>query len=358
MTHRLASRVAVGDEAMALLHELADWVDARSEAFSTSSAWLLAAGENLPGQPVVITVRDGATPVALAALAVAQRRGARRIELLGGELNDYGQLFHDDETAATALADAIAAWVLVQHRWSLSLDQLPVDDPVARAIAARLGGILEPGQPMPRISGVGTDYRLSRNRRRSGNKAANRMEADGRRWELLAVADVPGLERWLPAIGDVRRGRDHACGRRSQLDDPHGRAFYEAFVRAAVQAGHAVLHLVLVDDQVAGYNVVLHDGPVHRLFDGRVAEDLLRYQGGVLCDLRAVHDAGEDPAVTTFDWLRGRTESKFGNDEIHRIGVQAASHRWVTAVGEWEGAARRRIKAVLPETAVRKLVAR
>jgi CelD/BcsL family acetyltransferase involved in cellulose biosynthesis len=358
MTPRLSSRVAVGDEAVALLHELADYVDARSEAFSTSSAWLLAAAEHLAVEPVVVTVRDGGTPVALAALGVAQRRGARRIELLGGELNDYGQLFHDDETAGAVLADAVATWVRAQHRWSLSFDQLAADDPVALALVARLGGGFVPGPPMPRITGVGTDYLLSRNRRRSVKKAVNRLERDGCEWELVSVDDRDGLARWLAPVIEARRERDHASGRRSHMDDLHGRAFYEAFLHERFAQGRGALHVLVIDGEVAGYNIVMRDGAVHRLIDGRVADSLQRYQGGMLCDVRAVAEATDDPAVTTFDWLRGETDSKFGNDEIRRVGLQAASHRWVTAVGEWEGAARRRIKAVLPETAVRKLVAR
>lgn len=358
MTQRLASRVAVGDEAVALLHELTEYVDARSEAFCTSSAWLLAAAEHLAAEPVLVVVRDGGAPVAVAALGTEQRRGARRIELLGGELNDYGQLFHDDEQAGAALADAIATWLLAQHRWSLSLGQLAAADPVALALAARLGGDLEPGAPMPQIEGPGTDYRVSKSRRRNATKVANRLTSGGHDWRIVDVVDVDGIDQWLPRVIAVRQIRDHGCGRRSLLDDAGGQAFYETFVRGAFARGRARLALLLVDGEVAGYSMVMHDGAVDRLYDGRVAEGLLHFHGGMICDLHVVARAAEDPKVTRFDWLRGSGESKFGNAEIHRVGLRADSHRWVRAVGEWEGAARRRIKAVLPETAVRKLVAR
>ncbi len=102
----------------------------------------------------------------------------------------------------------------------------------------------------------------------------------------------------------------------------------------------------------------MYDGTVHRLFDGRVAEDFQRYRGGMVCDLMAVTRAGEDPSVTTFDWLRGITPAKFANHEVRRVGLRAASSALVTVVQDWEDAARRRIKAALPEAAVRKLVAR
>jgi hypothetical protein len=62
--------------------------------------------------------------------------------------------------------------------------------------------------------------------------------------------------------------------------------------------------------------------------------------------------------VTTFDWLRGSSEAKFGNHVSRRVGLRAASSALVTVVQDWEDAARHRIKAALPDAAVRKLVAR
>ena len=78
----------------------------------------------------------------------------------------------------------------------------------------------------------------------------------------------------------------------------------------------------------------------------------------MVCDLMAASRAVECPDVTTFDWLRGVTPSKFGNHVNHQMGLRAASSALVTAAQDWEDAARRRIKAALPGAAVRKLVAR
>jgi hypothetical protein len=102
----------------------------------------------------------------------------------------------------------------------------------------------------------------------------------------------------------------------------------------------------------------MYDGTAHRLFDGRVADEFQRYRGGMVCDLMAVTRAVEDPGVTTFDWLRGITPAKFGNHESRRVGLTAVSSAMVTVAQDWEDAARRSIKAVLPGAAVRKLVAR
>ncbi|GAA3824190.1 GNAT family N-acetyltransferase [Nocardioides panacisoli] len=359
MTADLLSTVATGDAARAELGRLVTYVDRHSVAFCTSSWWLEAAARLLPAEPVVITVRAGPAPVAVAALGVTKKRGARRISLLGGELNDYGQLFHDDEPAAVALGEAIAAWTAEQGRWSLDLDQLPPGDPVAGVLVDRLGASLGEGPPMPQIAGLGTDYRISRNRVRNAQKAINRVEADGRTWARLTIEDAEVVDRWLPRVVELRRGRDHGVGRRSHLDDPAARSFYTAVVREAVARGRAAMNLFLVDDDLlAGYSVVMFDGATHRFFDCRVADDHQRYRGGSVCELMAVTRARDAEDVTGFDWLRGRTEAKFGNDELFRVRVTASSHRSVVAIDEWEQATRQRVKAVLPAAAVRRLVAR
>ena len=359
MTVTLVSDVVAGDRAVARLQQLAAYVDRHSAAFCTSSGWLDAAARHLPGRPVVITVRAGEDPVGLAALSVTTRRGVQRVELLGGDLNDYGQLFHDDPVAAEELAEAIAAWLAGQRRWSLSLGQLAEDDPALAALARRLpGASVHVGPPMPRITGIGTDYVVSRNRRKKIKNATNRIEADGHGWETVVVDDPAALERWLPAVTELRRRRDHGSGRRSHLDDAQVLAFYTTVVGRLVSCGRARMYLLLVDGQVAGYSLAVLDGEVRRLYDGRVAEQFQAYRGGMVCDLLAVTDAADDPAVVTFDWLRGRTESKFGNAELRRVDLRATSHALVATVDEWEQSARRRIKAALPDAALRRLVAR
>lgn len=356
-----SSDVATGDAAREQLRELADFIDALSTAYCTTSAWLSAAARHLPGEPAIITVRDeGGRPAAVAALTRARRRGVWQIALLGGEFNDYGQLYHDSEESAIALAEALAGWVTSEHRWwALDLQQLADDDPVLGGLATVLPtAVTVPGSPIPQIDGIGTDYLVSRNRRRKANNALNRVDADGRHWEQLAIRDRAGLDRWLPVVIDVRRTRDHACGRRSHLDDAAARAFYEAFVRDLCDAGALTLDLFLVDGRVAGYGMVVEEPGVHRVFDGRVADGLEHYRGAIVCDLAAVARASDDPTVSTFDWLRGRTDGKFGNHEVHRVHLRATSGATVDRLARWDRAARTSVKEVLPEGVLRRIAAR
>jgi CelD/BcsL family acetyltransferase involved in cellulose biosynthesis len=355
------SRVSTADAARARIRELAGFLDAHSTAYCTTSAWLAAAAAHLPGEPVVLTVAaDDGPVVGAAVLSRTRRRGVSRVELLGGAFNDYGQLHHDDPAAADALTVALADWLEHEHgAWSLDLAQLPGDDAVVVGLAGRLARArVEPGPPIPQIRGIGTDYLVSRNRRRKANNALNRITADGRHAEQLAVRDSAALERWLPLVIDVRRQRDHACGRRSHLDDPAVRAFYETFVRDLCAAGSLTLDLLLVDGAIAGYGMVVEEAGVHRIFDGRVADGLEHYRGAVVCDLAATARASADPSVSTFDWLRGRTDGKFGNHEVHRVHLRATSGATVDRLDRWEQSARTRVKAILPTRALRRIAER
>lgn len=354
-----APPVATGAEAIAVLRDLASYVDARAEAFSARSSWLIAAATHLAGEPVVVVAHEDGQVVGLAALSVTRHRGTARVTLLGGDLNDYGQLHHDGPCAARALAGALVDWLRTQRRWSLDLTQLAPEDPALAALVRLLpDAVVSPGAPMPRIEGVGTSYRVKRDRRRKATGAFNAAGRDGLRAEKIVLDDLAGLERWLPDLVEVRRTRDHASGRRSQLDDPGVLAFHTCVVRGAVAAGAGVVHVMLVEGEVAGFVTVLVDGDAHRLLDGRVADRWLAYRGGTVCDIEAVLRAQDDPQVHTFDWLRGWTEAKFGNAEVVRAGLHASSHPSVDRLDRWEAGARRRLKAALPEAAVRRIVSR
>ncbi|NHA01055.1 GNAT family N-acetyltransferase [Nocardioides sp. W3-2-3] len=148
------------------------------------------------------------------------------------------------------------------------------------------------------------------------------------------------------------------AGGAARLDDPGTLAFHTEVLRTAFAAGAGVVHLMLVEGEVAGFVTVLVDGDAHRLYDGRVADRWLAYRGGTVCDIEAVLRAQDDPDVRTFDWLRGWTEAKFGNAEVVRSGLRASSHASVDRLDRWEAAARRRVKAALPEAAVRRIVSR
>ena len=350
--------IRAGADALVALDEAADFVEHHSVAYCTGTPWLQAAAQHLPGEPVVITVGAGGTTDGLAALTRRRRHGVWWIELLGGDLNDYGQ-FHVEDAAAAMLADAVVGWVRTHRHWVLDLAQLAPDDPVAARIRALLPNTTVcAGPAMPRIENIDPGFRVSRNRRRQIANAKNRLAADGHDWRWVTVDDAAQLEPWLDRAVEVRRRRDHSLGRRSHLDNEPMRAFYRATVRDIVTRGRGVLDLVVVGESVLGYCVVVFDGGTHRMIDARVAEDWKRYRGGSLCDIQALVRAANDPCVRTFDWLRGEDESKVADARIRRVAVRAVSSRWVEVPERSQAALRRGVKALLPAALVRRLVDR
>ena len=342
-----------------MLADHAAFIDARASAFSTSSSWLGAAADFLPTEPVVVTVRSAGELAGLAALGVTQRVRLRSITMLGGELNDYTQFFVAGDDAVAGLAFAVADWVSSHRWWSLSLGQLPAGDPVLAALAALLPrAAIEPGAEMPRIEGLKDGYAVNRNRRGKVRNAMNRMTTDGRACERLTITDPDLLAHWLPRVIDVRRERDHGVGRRSQLDDPGTCAFYGHVVAEAVRSGRGQVNLVLIDGAVGAYTIVMADGSTHRLFDGRVANDLQHYWGGLVANMMAVTNAIEAPGVDTFDWLRGKSIDKFGTAELRREGLRATSHRLVSSVDVGRAALKAKVKDALPDEVLRRLASR
>ncbi|GAB4003843.1 GNAT family N-acetyltransferase [Nocardioides ultimimeridianus] len=351
-------RIDHGGDAVQTLQEAAGLIDAASEAFSTSSTWYVVAATTLPGDHVVISVRDAGRVVALAALTRHTRHGVARIEMLASEYNDYAGFALEDPTYAPGLAAAIASWVRSHRRWSLSLQQLPEHDPTVAALRTLLPEAqLAAGPPMPRISGIGTTYQVSRNRRRNVNNAINRAVTDGRSAHTLTLTELPAIDAWLDRVMVARRGRDNGIGRRSHLDLPGVEDFLRGYLRAAAAEGRVILHLFVIDGtELGGYGIVLVDGDAHRMFDGRVAHEHQRYKGGVVSDVEAAVDASVRPEIVTFDWLRGSSEAKFGNDVLHRYGLVATSHRALARADRLASRSRGLVKAALPHRVRERLV--
>ncbi|GAB2987266.1 GNAT family N-acetyltransferase [Nocardioides montaniterrae] len=342
----LRARVLLGAEAVAALRGAAVLIDARSAEFCTSSAFLVAAAELLPTTPTVLVVERRGEVVAVAPLAIVRRWPVTRVGFLGGEHVDYCRFFAVDDAAARVLGDALADWLGTLRVWALDLAQLDPADATLARLAGRLSAELTEGPPMPRIEDLPA-YAIGRTWRKHVSSAANRLRADGRVGEDLVVATPAELDRWLPRIVAVRRERDHGQGRRSQLDDPAVLAFYERVVREAVAAARCRIHLQVVDGEIGGFSTIMIDGDIHRIFDGRVAEHLQRYKGGITTSVRSVQDAVASGA-RTYDWLRGESAVKFANAEVRRTSLGAVSHPLVRTIDEVRADTRSRLKAIVP----------
>ncbi len=337
--------VTTGAEALRTLEDHADAIDGSTQAFCQRSSWLLRAARLLPGDPLVVAVHeDGALTGFLAATAQRGRR-VTRIELLGGDLNDYAPMFATSHHAAQQVATAFVDWLGTQRRWLVEIDQ--IDDPaLAAELAARLGASPVDGAAMPRIVQL-ADFTPSKSARKANRKTANRLDVDGRDWHFDrfgsdAPADLVG------SLVALRRERDHASGRRSHLDDPARRDFYLETVHDLLGRGLATIHTLTIDDVLAAYVIGLRDQFVHRVWDGRVAVGYERYRAGIACTWRMREDAQADPLVDTLDWLRGSNPEKIHNDVVTLPCLRATSHRSVDRVDRWTTATRSGLKSLVP----------
>ncbi|MDQ1446365.1 MAG: hypothetical protein QOI20_2829 [Acidimicrobiaceae bacterium] len=274
---------------------LATWVDASLDA----EPWLVW----LPGS-------DGRMEAA-ALLARSRRRLAGASILgLGHGTSDRSVCFPSrTPAAAIALAAAVADALSREHGpWSLVVEQQPADDPAVVALAR----LLRParaeagdGCPVLRVEGRALSDYSTKKTRRDVRQARERIEAEGRTVSVDRLVDRTAIERALPEAIDLHRRRDHAAGRRSDLDHPARRAFYERAVALHAERGEVELWLVRIDGVLAAYDVAFIDGRAYRIWDGRIAPDLTRFAPGHLSRQAIVERALADPGIDQIDWMRG-----------------------------------------------------
>lgn len=284
------------------------------------SAWSRAWGR--PEELVELRRPAGVSPsqgrpdelLGVAPLATRRRAGGTEVMVLGGDSADHARLPAATDGDARALADLVAERLQqLPGRWHLRLAHLPPADPVAQRLAevlpgARLCLAADRASPWVRLrrGSEVKDY-LSANWRR----ARKRRQRDWARSEgrVRHVRDPEELAALLPRLARVRRGRDHAAGRASDIDSPRGRAFWSSIILEHAAAGEAEVALAEVGDDLVGYNVVLLDGTAHRLWDGRVAAGAERLGAGLLLQEVALQRA-LDAGRAELDLLRGVTPAK------------------------------------------------
>lgn len=345
-TSTTTATVTTGVEALRTLEHHAEAIAGNTQSFCQRTSWLLRAARLLPGDPLVVAVYDDGALTGLIAAAVQRRRRVTRIDLLGGDLNDYAPMFATSHDAAHRVVEAFVAWVRTQRRWLVQIDQ--IDDPTLSAeLATRLRTTPVDGAAMPRIVQL-ADFTPSKSARKANRKTVNRLDADGRDWHFDRFGpDAPaGL---LGSLVTLRRERDHASGRRSHLDDPGRRDFYLETVDDLLSRGLATIHTLTIDNVLAAYVIGLRDHRVHRVWDGRVGVGYERYRAGIACTWRMREDAQADPSVDTLDWLRGINPEKIHNDVVTLPCLRAASHRSVDRMDRWTTAVRSGLKSLVPD---------
>jgi CelD/BcsL family acetyltransferase involved in cellulose biosynthesis len=352
----MATRLLTG---RAVLQELGTALDDLFEATNTPITarrpWLQAWVDCHPEDQPLAVVVDGERGDLEAVALLAARRRFRLLDVvaLGHGPSDYIRLPARTPQAARRLADALAAALAASSRfWRLRLEQLPPDDAVAAHLASSLPrAIVRTGDSAPRVrfqTERDVEPYLSRNTRSMLANRTNRLKKAGLVPEVAHLRQPHDVERVLAELEHVRRERDAALLRVSDLDQPGPGCFWRRIIVELAGRGEAEVTTLRLEDELAAYCVCLLDGPAYRYWDGRFLPGWDRFSPGALVLTAALRRALADPAFNEFDWMRGSERFKQGaaNDTVSTQQLLAWSSPAMRAVTE---APRR------AETAVRRI---
>ena len=320
----------------ALLAAAPALVDQPDAPFSTRSMWLSAWYMHFRAQPVAVCVWEGGEAVGLAFLAIQRRGPIRSVVLSGHGPGDYGRLYLRTADAAADLAQGIIDVLdRVRGPWRLVLAQLPVGDPVAAALTdALVGARLEPAQASPKLV-FGEDRRIERvlsaATRRKARRGHARLKAAGVTPQVRRFTDPAQVREVLPPLIAVHRDRDHAVGRRSDLDPPARREFFADIVHGLADTGTLDLWVIFLDGAIGAYFIGVRDGACYRIVDGRMSGLWPTTSPALLLRHEMTATLLADPGVTEIDYMRGvlRHKTQDATDIVPAVSVLAESSRLV-----------------------------
>ncbi len=288
-----------------------------------------------------------------AAALLATKRVGRRTEVvgLGHGPSDQTRLAARDETAAVELGRAVAEAIGgLPGPWRLRVEQLPVDDPAAVALASALPGArLVPGDGSPTTRfdrGRSFSSYVGHNSRGVAKTMRNRVRRAGWDLEVDHLRDPERIVAFLPDVERIHRDRDLHLVRRSDLDDRRMAEFWRRIIAKLAHRGELELTTLRFSGRMAGYVVGVLDGDAYRLWDGRFDPEFAWYSPGRLVDQSALGAALLDERFQEFDWMRGEEEYKLrtSTDVVPAHHLLAWSSPLVRARTEARPAAKRALR--------------
>jgi CelD/BcsL family acetyltransferase involved in cellulose biosynthesis len=361
----VSARVGIGGRQVSVLHcrdvlsrigpELDELLVASSAPITARRPWLDTWIRCYPDHdPFAILLRDQGGRLEGAALLARRRvRGILRIVALGHGPSDYARLPARDPASAAEVGRALASHLRsLRDPWTLRLDQLPADDPAAEAIASSLRWArLGPGDPSP-VLRFGSERTLkpylSRNSNQTLRTAHNRIRKAGLEEEVRCAAGSEAVGLVLPEVEAVRRERDGALRRRSDLDHEQAGPFWREVILHLAERGEAEVVVVRLAGEVAGYVVGLLDGASYRMWDGRLSPRWAQFSPGRLADYAAISRALEDPRFIEYDHMRGTERYKLATttDLVPAWHLRAWSSPVVLGLTEGPRRTRSALKAI------------
>jgi CelD/BcsL family acetyltransferase involved in cellulose biosynthesis len=220
------------------------------------------------------------------------------------------------------------------------------------------GARLVPAQGCPRLT-FSADRRLehhvSAEDRRTVRRGRSRIAGAGVRARVDRIREPATVRDLLPEIVAMHRGRDHALGRRSDLDAVSRRTFYIEVSGQLADAGLLDIWTLRLDDAIGAFMVGIRDGAVYRIWDGRIDTRWRHCAPGRVLRTDVLTALLADPGLTEVDWMRGELQHKM--DSATRVvaaeDLLAESSTAVAAAVRGVAAARRAVRDRVPAGARR-----
>jgi CelD/BcsL family acetyltransferase involved in cellulose biosynthesis len=296
---------------MALLEGEIDALAGRCGAPATACGpWLsgtVAATSERHAWAVVVRGSDDELKAAVVLLDDVEA-GTDVVTLAGSAMGHRSAILADSASAASLLGHAFAEAVRGRGR-PVRVQLGPVDSDgrwlpeFTQMIAA---AELVPVDAIPGVrreaSANAADY-LTSTMRRTLRKAENRATSDKRHLKARITTDEQEIAKLLPLIEELHRERDHAQGRRSELDDVEGLRIWRA--RITNLARHQVLELATlrIDGELAAHVLGIAELTAYRIVEGTLATRFARYAPGRVLEAAVLQRMLDDPIVDRLDWM-------------------------------------------------------
>jgi hypothetical protein len=262
--------------------------------------------------PWAVIVRD-ADDVLRAALVLLDGdecpdSGRGTVTLAGCAMGHRSVVLADESAAAALLGNALAETLATRGR-PVRVELGPVDAnaPWLADFADTLTGAeLVPTDPIPvvrRLASSDIDDYLSAAIRRTLRKAANRADTDRRHLFARITKDADEIAETLPELEEIHRERDHAQGRRSELDDPAGRRIWSARLLSLAAERTLELATLHIDGELASHVLAIAEPTGYRVFEGNLATRWARYAPGRVLEAAVLQRVLDDPAIDCLDWM-------------------------------------------------------
>ena len=312
----LHTAVVAGSELEAVLTgEIDQLADSCGAPTTAQGAWLLGTVVALPErEPWAVIVRgsEGALHAAAVLLEADQSRvgdGGRGTVTLAGCAMGYRSAILADSRSAAALLGHGLTDVLVarENRVRLQLGPVATDSPWLEDFTSTLRRAeLLPTDPIPSVcclAGSHADEYLSSAIRRTLRKADNRAHTDGRHMIAHCTKDAAEIANTLPEIEILHRERDHAQGRRSELDDASGLRIWRSRLTACAAQGLLELATLHIDGELASHVLSIVEPTTYRVLEGNLATKWARYAPGRVLEAAVLQRVLDQPSVTSLDWM-------------------------------------------------------